>query len=65
MSVPTWTAYDEGYLQAYQWSGALAGGAALPQEGSATQLGPGEVNRPWARTEYVYSWPLGVGAPPT
>ena len=22
-----WTAYDEGYLQAYQWAAALAGGA--------------------------------------
>ena len=43
MSAPAWTAYDEGYLQAYQWSGALAGGAALPQETTAAQLGPGEV----------------------
>jgi hypothetical protein len=43
VSAPPWTAYDEGYLQAHQWSGALAGGAALPQEASTTQLGPGEV----------------------
>jgi hypothetical protein len=43
VSAPPWTASDEGYLQAYQWSGALAGGTALPQEGSSTQLGPGEV----------------------
>ena len=43
MSVAPWTAYDEGYLRAYEWAGALAGGAALPQEATATQLGPGEV----------------------
>jgi hypothetical protein len=43
VSAPAWTAYDEGYLRAYQWAGALAGGAALPQETSPTQLGPGEV----------------------
>jgi hypothetical protein len=24
----------------------------------------GEVRRPWARTEYVNSWPLGEGSPP-
>ena len=34
---------DEGYLRAYQWAGALAGGSALPQEPVAVQLGPGEV----------------------
>jgi hypothetical protein len=43
VSVASWTAYDEGYLRAYQWAGALAGGAPLPQETPATQLGPGEV----------------------
>ena len=43
VSAPAWTAYDEGYLRAYQWSGALAGGAALPQEVPTVQLGPGEV----------------------
>jgi hypothetical protein len=43
MGVPAWSAYDEGYLQAYQWAGALAGGAALPQEAAPAPLGPGEV----------------------
>lgn len=43
MSAPAWNAYDEGYLRAYQWAGALAGGAALPQEAAPIQLGPGEV----------------------
>lgn len=43
MATPEWSAYDEGYLQAYQWSAALAGGAALPQVQSPVQLGPGEV----------------------
>jgi hypothetical protein len=43
VGVPAWTAYDEGYLRAYQWAAALAGGAPLPQEPTATQLGPGEV----------------------
>ena len=43
MSVAPWTAYDEGYLRAYQWAGALAGGTPLPQEASPTQLGPGEI----------------------
>jgi hypothetical protein len=43
VSVAPWTAYDEGYLRAYQWSGALAGGAAMPVESPPTQLGPGEV----------------------
>lgn len=37
-----WSAYDEGYLRAYQWSGSLAAGAALPQEQTAVALGPGE-----------------------
>jgi hypothetical protein len=43
VSAPAWNAYDEGYLRAYQWAGALAGGAVLPQEQSPVQLGPGEV----------------------
>jgi len=43
VSTPPWTAYDEGYLRAYQWAGALAGGAPLPQEAPSTQLGPGEI----------------------
>jgi hypothetical protein len=41
--VQPWTAFDEGYLRAYQWAGALAGGAQMPQESTATPLGPGEV----------------------
>jgi hypothetical protein len=43
VSVPPWTAVDEGYVRAYEWAGALAGGAQLPQEASPTPLGPGEV----------------------
>jgi len=43
MSVMRWTASDEGYLRAYRWAGALAGGAALPREAAAIQLGPGEL----------------------
>src|SRR5262249_34411044 len=43
VSVAAWTAYDEGYLRAYQWAGALGGGAALPQEAVTVQLGPGEI----------------------
>ena len=43
MAAAEWTVYDEGYLQAYQWSGALAGGTPLPQVESPVQLGPGEV----------------------
>jgi hypothetical protein len=43
VSAAGWSAYDEGYLQAYQWAAALAGGAALPQEAAPMQLGPGEV----------------------
>jgi hypothetical protein len=38
-----WSASDEGYLSAYQWSRALAGGAKLPVEASSTPLAPGEV----------------------
>jgi hypothetical protein len=43
VSSPAWSAYDEGYLRAYQWAGALAGGAAMPREAVAVPLGPGEV----------------------
>jgi len=43
MGTPGWTAYDEGFLQAHEWSQALAGGAALPRESATVQLGPGEV----------------------
>jgi hypothetical protein len=43
MATTEWSAYDEGYLQAYQWSAALAGGAQLPQVQSPVQLGPGEI----------------------
>jgi len=43
VSTPAWTAVDEGYLRAYEWAGALAGGAALPHEPSPVQLGPGEI----------------------
>src|SRR5262249_9416186 len=43
VSVPAWTAADEGYLRAYEWSNALAGGAALPSEAPPIQLGPGEI----------------------
>jgi len=43
MSQPEWSLYDEAFLRAYQWSGSLAAGAALPQEAATIQLGPGEV----------------------
>ena len=43
VSTAPWTAYDEGYLRAYEWAAALAGGASLPQETSALPLGPGEI----------------------
>lgn len=43
MSTAAWSAYDEGYLRAHEWAGALAGGAPMPQEATATPLGPGEV----------------------
>jgi hypothetical protein len=43
VSTADWSAYDEGYLRAYQWSMSLAGGAALPVEGTNLPLGPGEV----------------------
>ena len=40
MSAAAWTAFDEGYLRAYEWAQALAGGAAMPQEVARVQLGP-------------------------
>ena len=43
MGAAGWTVEDEGYLRAYQWSSALAGGAALPTEQAPVPLGPGEV----------------------
>ena len=43
MSAAGWTAFDEGFINAYEWSQALAGGAAMPQEAAPVQLGPGEV----------------------
>src|SRR3954451_22860837 len=43
MNAAAWTATAEGSLRAYQWAGALAGGAALPQEAAPIQLGPGEL----------------------
>jgi hypothetical protein len=42
MTVAAWSEYDEGYLRAYQWAGALAAGTPLPQEASPVPLGPGE-----------------------
>ena len=43
MGVPVWTVLDEGYVRAYEWAQALAGGAAMPLEAASVQLGPGEV----------------------
>lgn len=43
MAVTGWSAFDEGYLRAYQGSQALAAGAPLPQETSPIPLGPGEI----------------------
>jgi hypothetical protein len=43
VSTTAWSAYDEGYLEAYQWSGLLATGNPLPQVATAVPLGPGEV----------------------
>jgi hypothetical protein len=51
-----WSANDEGYLRAYQWAGALAGGAALPQEAAAVQLGPGEVAHARFASMQVTGW---------
>jgi hypothetical protein len=42
VSSPAWSVYDEGYVRAYQWASALAGGAAMPREAVAIPLGPGE-----------------------
>lgn len=43
MSTAAWTASDEGFLRAYEWSGALGRGSALPTEVAPVPLGPGEV----------------------
>ena len=43
MAGATWTADDEGYLQAHQWAAALAGGAPLPTVAPRVPLGPGEI----------------------
>jgi hypothetical protein len=43
MGQPGWSAYDEGYLRAYQWAASLGAGTALPHEATSLQLGPGEV----------------------
>lgn len=43
MSTAAWTAADEGFLRAYEWSGALSRGSALPIEAAPVPLGPGEV----------------------
>ena len=42
VTAATWSDYDEGYLRAYQWAGALAAGTPLPQEPPPMPLGPGE-----------------------
>jgi hypothetical protein len=43
MSAAPWTASDEGFLRAHEWSGALGRGSALPTEAAPVQLGPGEL----------------------
>ena len=43
MSAAGGAAFDEGFVDAFAWSQALAGGAAMPQETASIQLGPGEV----------------------
>jgi hypothetical protein len=43
VSDESWNAFDEGYLSAYRWAEALAGGAALPVETPPVLLEPGEV----------------------
>ena len=43
MTTASWSQYDEGYLRAYEWSAALAGGAPLPHVASPVPMGPGEV----------------------
>jgi hypothetical protein len=75
VSVPPWTVNDEGYLRAYQWAGALAGGAALPTETTPAQLGPGEVThahfpvtvsgffgeqREYSRSLFLIGGPVGL-----
>jgi len=34
---------EDGYLRAYQWAGALAGGSPMPTVAATLQLGPGEI----------------------
>ena len=53
VNATAWSAYDEGYLAAYQWSGALAAGTPLPQVATAVPLGPGEV-------AHVHLAPVGI-----
>src|SRR5215475_14258624 len=43
VSESSWNDYDEGYVSAYRWAGALAAGAELPVEAATIQLEPGEV----------------------
>jgi hypothetical protein len=43
VSESAWNDYDEGYVSAYRWAGALAGGAELPVEPATIELEPGEV----------------------
>ena len=39
VSTQPWSAIDDGYLRAYQWAGALAGGVPLPMEAVTIPLG--------------------------
>ena len=43
MGLPSWSAYDEGYLRAHKWARSLAGGTKPPSEATTTRLGPGEL----------------------
>jgi hypothetical protein len=43
VSTAAWTVNEDGYLGAYQWAGALAGGSPMPTVTTALQLGPGEI----------------------
>jgi len=38
-----WNAYHDGYVRAYEWARALAGGAPLPVEPATVPLEPGEI----------------------
>ena len=76
MGVAAWTVADEGYLQAYQWAGALAGGSQPPVAASSVQLGPGEVGHatipsvvvtgyfgeatPYSRSFFLIGGPVGL-----